>query len=221
MPIASFFAPSRCLSCRAPGPALCTTCRAAIVVLDGPLCTRCGAPTALPVAACRECAGRPLAFGHARAAVSHVGPVIRLLAVWKDRGLPVAGSILADLLVASLPPPDADALVAVPAAGDRKRWRGVDGPAALAVACSSAWGLPVRACLERVGTRPQRGLTVTARRSNARRSFVAVGVAPPRVVLVDDVYTTGATASACASVLRRAGARQVDVVVAARAVRRR
>jgi predicted amidophosphoribosyltransferase len=65
----------------------------------------------------------------------------------------------------------------------------------------------------------QRGLSRLERRSNVAGAFRPTDTAPARLVLVDDVYTSGATASAVASALRAAGARRVDVVTFARATR--
>ena len=67
--------------------------------------------------------------------------------------------------------------------------------------------------------RPQRGLSLAKRRRNVRGAFRPRTDAPPTVVLVDDVYTSGATVAAAASTLCKAGARRVDVVTFARAVR--
>jgi predicted amidophosphoribosyltransferase len=67
--------------------------------------------------------------------------------------------------------------------------------------------------------RPQRGLSLAARRRNVAGAFLATKSVPAELTLVDDVYTTGSTASAAASALRRAGARRVEVVTFARAVR--
>lgn len=67
--------------------------------------------------------------------------------------------------------------------------------------------------------RPQRGLGLAERRRNVRGAFVAAGPVADRVVLVDDVYTTGSTASEAAAALRAAGAGTVHVVTFSRAVR--
>ena len=67
----------------------------------------------------------------------------------------------------------------------------------------------------------QRELTLTERRRNVASAFRATGSAPARVTLVDDIYTTGATANAAASALRKAGAREVEVVTFARTIRMR
>jgi ComF family protein len=213
-------APARCAVCRAPGALLCDACRAILPRIRPPVCGRCGRPTVHPVERCRDCAGRRPAFHAAAAALvldDHVG---RLVRAWKDRGLADLDAVLADEIVAAVPRPLADGLVAVPAARHRATWRGVDGPARLAALLAEAWGLPLLdGLLLRRRARAQRGLAGDERRRNARRAFAARGAAPRRVLLVDDVLTTGATAHACAGALRGAGARRVEVVTAARVVR--
>ena len=69
------------------------------------------------------------------------------------------------------------------------------------------------------GRAAQKGLTLAERRKNVRGAFAATGPVPRTVVLVDDVYTSGATVSAAATALRKGGARRVEVVTFARAVR--
>jgi predicted amidophosphoribosyltransferase len=89
----------------------------------------------------------------------------------------------------------------------------------LARALGSRWELPVERLLVRSrSARPQRGLSKAERRANIRAAFRAAGRSPRAVGLVDDVYTTGATASAAARELKAAGARDVHVVTFARAV---
>jgi ComF family protein len=213
--------PERCAACARGERLLCPECRAALVVLGPPLCARCGAPVAWPVERCSECAGRRIPFATARAAVAYEGPARALVAAWKERGLRRLAGEASELVAAAVGRPRADALVPVPGDRDRTLWRGHNTAEALAAELARTWELPVAGLLarrHRVG--PQRGLPRAARRANVRDSFRAVGAAPARVVLVDDVYTTGATVSAAASELRRAGARRVEVVTFARAVRR-
>jgi ComF family protein len=219
--VRALFAPARCLSCRAPGPPVCAACDAALVRLSGPRCGRCGRPTLRDTDGCRECAGRRLAFASARGAVTLAGPAHALVRAWKDRGLRSAADVAASLVLAVVDrPPALTLVVPVPALRARAAWRGGDGAASLARLLGEAWQLEVAGPLRRDGSRPQRGLDRDERRRNARAQFRAVRAVSGSVVLVDDVYTTGATADVCARLLRRAGAARVDVVTFARVVRR-
>jgi ComF family protein len=214
--------PERCAACGGGETLLCETCRRALVVLVPPLCARCGAPTAWPVARCAECAARQLAFRTARAAVAYQGPARPLVAAWKERALrgvgALAGALVAELVVR----PDVDAIAFVPGEQERTLWRGVNTAEALATELAARWDLPRIAALARPGRGVrQRGLARAARRANVRGAFRAGARVPRRVALVDDVYTTGATVASAATELRRAGARSVDVVTFARAVRTR
>jgi predicted amidophosphoribosyltransferase len=91
---------------------------------------------------------------------------------------------------------------------------------ALARGLAARWELPEADLLRRTRRiRRQRGLSRELRRSNVRNGFSSLP-APLQIVLVDDVYTTGATVDAAARALKREGARRVQVVTFARAVRR-
>ncbi|HXV35214.1 MAG TPA: double zinc ribbon domain-containing protein [Gaiellaceae bacterium] len=212
--------PERCLVCGRGDELLCADCGRGLLVLRGTLCARCGAPTAWPVERCGECAGRRLAFASARAAVAYDGAARALVSAWKERGIGRVAGLAAGLVAETVTAPRADALAFVPGEGDRVGWRGANPAAELAGALAGRWGLPVERLLERARrVRPQRGLGRAERRANVRAAFRARGTAPATVCLVDDVYTTGATAGAAASELRRAGARAVHVVTFARAIR--
>ena len=169
---------------------------------------------------CNECAGRRLAFAGARAAVAYDGPVRRIVAAWKERGLRRLAAWAAELVVESVAQPSVGALVCVPADPDRRLRRGYHAAEQLAHELAGAWGLSLEPLLVRArGSPRQRGLTRAERRRNVTSAFACRGVVPPQVTLVDDVYTTGATANAAASALRRGGARRVDVVTFARTIR--
>ena len=199
---------------------LCARCRSSLRLLTGPLCERCGAPTAWPVTRCSECSGRKLAFASARAAVAYDGAVAKLVAAWKERGLRKIAALAAEIIVDVVPAPQAKTLACVPPDGDRSVKRGYHPAARLARELGERWELEVAPLLVRSGTRRrQRGLPLAERRRNVRGVFGPISEAPARVVLVDDVYTSGATVAAAASALRKAGARRVEVVTFARAVR--
>lgn len=212
--------PQRCLVCGRGGTQLCASCREALPPLEPPLCERCGAPTAWPVRRCRECAGRRLAFASARAAVGYDDAARAVVHAWKERGLRRLAAPAADLVAGRLPHPEAALVTFVPADRDRRLERGHNPAERLAVALAERWALPCAALLDRTRAGRQRGSTLAERRRNVRGAFGAVAAAPARVLLVDDVYTSGATVSAAASALRAAGARRVDVVTFARALRR-
>jgi predicted amidophosphoribosyltransferase len=212
--------PQRCVVCGRGGRQLCHGCRAALPLLDSPLCARCGAPTAWPVDRCRECAGRRLAFASARAACGYDEAARRLVHAWKERGLRRLAAGAARLVAERLPPPAVEAVTFVPAERGRRLERGHTPAEGLARELAALWELPCLPLLERTRGGRQRGSSAAQRRS-VRGAFRATGAAPRRVALVDDVYTTGATASACATVLRAAGAQRVEAVTFARAIRRR
>lgn len=206
--------------CSTPGAALCETCREALVRLHPPLCDRCGAPGPRPVRRCAECAGRRLAFVRARAGVVYDARARVLVREWKERGRRGLADEAAVLVLEVVPAPSVDAITHVPGDPERALRRGDVPPRALALALGARWDVPAVDLLRRQGQLPrQRGLALAERRRNVRDSVVVLGDAPRAVCLVDDVYTTGATADACASALRRAGARRVEIVTLARAVR--
>jgi predicted amidophosphoribosyltransferase len=216
-------APPACPACRAPltaaGAQLCLDCRRALPWLSGPRCGRCGLP--LPCAPPGgRCPAAVAAFERAWAPLAHDGPARQLVAALKFRGaLPVA-RVMAAQIAATVPREllDGAVLVPVPLHPARRRARGFDQAALIARALAARTGLPLAPCLQR-GGRPTRQLGAgrAARQAAARGQLLRVsGTAPARVLLVDDVHTTGATFDACAGALRAAGAARVDAVAYAR-----
>ena len=212
--------PVRCVVCAASGEELCTGCREGLPLVRPPLCERCGAPTAWPVRRCRECSGRRLAFASARAAVEYDERVRRLVAGWKERGLRRLSAQAADVVAAGVEQPRVAALTFVPPDRARVLERGHHPAERLARELGERWELPIAPLLARTRAVPhQRGLSLADRRRNVAGAFRPAVRSPARVALVDDVYTSGATANAAASALRKGGARRVEVVTFARVVR--
>jgi predicted amidophosphoribosyltransferase len=128
--------------------------------------------------------------------------------------------VAAGLVLETVPRPEVDLVTFVPPDGDRRLKRGHHPAERLARELGVRWELPVEPALVRGGpSRRQRGLALAERRRNVRGAFRAPGGVPAAVCLVDDVYTSGATANAASLALRKAGARRVEVVCFARAVR--
>jgi ComF family protein len=212
--------PQRCVVCERGGSQLCAGCRSELRRLEPPFCARCGAPTAWPVHRCRECAGRRIAFATARAAVAYDDAARRLVHGWKERGLRRLAAEAAALVAELLPAPEVDALTFVPSDRSRRLERGHNPAERLAQELAGLWEIPRLQLLARTRSGRQRGSSAEERRS-VRGAFRATTPAPRRVALVDDVYTTGATASAASTALRAAGARRVEVVTFARTLLRR
>jgi ComF family protein len=212
--------PRCCVVCGSTGALLCRACEARLAWLGDPRCERCGAPTAWRVERCRECAGRKIAFSRARAAVAYDDAAKRFVGAWKERGQRSLAEVAAEIVDGVVQRPSAATITFVPADHDRLLQRGHNPAQRLAEALGTRWQLPVVSLLRRApGRAPQKGLSLAERRRNVRGAFAATGAVPKTVALVDDVYTSGATVSAAATALRKSGARWVDVVTFARAVR--
>ena len=169
---------------------------------------------------CAECSGRRLAFGSARAALVYEAHARVFVASWKERGRRDLSTVAAELVTGVVGRPEVDAITYVPGDRDRGLRRGHVPAAALSAELSTLWSIPLHELLvRRPGIERQRNLPRAERRRNVAKAFAGKGAAPARVCLVDDVYTTGSTVGACAAVLRREGARRVEVVCLARAVR--
>jgi len=142
------------------------------------------------------------------------------VASWKERGLRRLAAVAADVVADALEPPRVAVLTFVPPDGDRSLKRGHHPAERLARELGDRWELPVKALLRRArAIDRQRGLSLAERRANVRDAFRPAGPASMALAVVDDVYTSGATASAAATALRKAGARRVEIVTFARAIR--
>jgi ComF family protein len=229
--VADLLYPPSCLACRSAvgsAQALCPACWRSMPFIERPVCERLGVPFALdlgPGLISPAAIADPPVFGKARAVARHDGPARGLVHKLKfsDR-LDMAGPMGLWMARAGAELTEgADALVPVPLHPVRFWRRRYNQSTLLAQEVSRACGVPVRPdWLARVkATRPQVGLTRAERAENLQGSFrvpegLRARVSGSRIVLVDDVLTTGATANAAARVLLRAGAASVDVLTFAR-----
>jgi predicted amidophosphoribosyltransferase len=204
------------------GALLCRDCEAALPPPPSPRCEDCGAT--LPSSAldlCRRCGTHARGFLLARSLGpydSGWGRLVRLLKF--DREPAVArflGSRLAELARGEARIADAEVVTYVPMTRGERRRRGANPSRQLAATTSRALGVPLRPLLRKRRRTPrQTGLPADARRRNVAGAFVAPRRGSEKVLLIDDIYTTGATADACGGALRNAGHEAVVVLTAAR-----
>jgi ComF family protein len=222
--IADLVAPLRCAGCgRDAEHDLCESCAHRVRVVAAPWCDRCGTPQTHHTNTCPACAHLG-GFGKARSLVEFAEPARRLTLQLKRRGRGELASIVGELLalLASREglAPDGAMIAWVPG-GRATRAHGFDHAAQIARALGRSLQIPAEPLLKRRNDGPrQADVPLEKRRENVATRFHATH-AEGHVLLVDDVYTTGSTAEACATALRRAGADSVDVLTWARTKRRR
>jgi ComF family protein len=237
--VLNFLLPVRCAGCDAFVPPqslhrLCAQCLAGLERLSEPLCRSCGIPLAagsrdIPV--CVRCTQVTPRFDKARALFGYrasydsqpnvLASVIRRHKYGPQQAL---GAVLAELLDGALPVDgDYDLVMPVPLHPSRLIRRGFNQSALLAAAVSRKLRrrLDIESLIRVIATVPQTAQDLDSRRRNVHKAFAVRyphRVADLKVLLIDDVMTTGATANECARVLRAAGARRVDVLTIARAI---
>lgn len=231
-PILDFALPPRCPCCGAitgEPHRFCLACWSALAFLGPPCCARCALPfdyEAGEDAVCGLCLSEPPRYDRLRAAVAY-GEVSRKVALkLKYGGRPGAAETIARFMERHLDADSGAILVPVPLHRWRIWRRGYNQAALIAGALARRSGIEARLDLiERVKrTPPLRGMGRRERSEAVRGAFRVAArhkeaVRGRAIVLVDDVYTSGATANACARVLKRAGAAQVNVLAWARVVR--
>jgi ComF family protein len=217
--------PAACLLCDAPissrdGDALvCALCRCRWRPVPGPLCDRCGQP-AFGDLACRICADWTPALRRVRSAVWLDQSARLAVHRLKYEGWWRIAESLAEAMRGLEPLTGRVSLIPVPLGARRARVRGYNQSERIAAALARRMGAPVRTDVLRRAreTQTQTALTPEARRANLAGAFTAGGARGLEVVLVDDVFTTGATLAAAAEALLAAGAASVDGVTFARAL---
>lgn len=230
-----FALPPRCPACGeivGDPHSFCFDCWQSLTFLGEPCCTRCGLPfeyggEAAAAVECARCLAEPPPFERLRAAVAY-GETARKVALrLKYSGRPAVAATLARFMARHVERGGEEALL-VPVPLHRWRiWRrGYNQAALIAGELAAPSGIPVDPhVLRRVRATPSlRGLNRRERAEAVRGAFridrsARERLRGRRILLVDDVYTSGATASACARVLKRAGAASVEIYCWARVVR--
>jgi predicted amidophosphoribosyltransferase len=213
-------APTVCVACTEPSDGdLCGACATRLIVCGEPRCERCGHPGSSESCRCGVLDG----FGRARSLVAFAEPARSLVLAVKRRGarrtVGAIGGLLASLAEREWGGGAFDVITFVPG-GRTTDEKGFDHARALASEVARRAGLPLRAAVRRAREGPrQADVSLADRASNVEGRF-SCERARGRFLLVDDVLTTGATASACGRALLAAGASSVDVLTFARTIRR-
>lgn len=217
--------PSYCPVCRGPSDLfiyspVCRSCWTEVKRYTGPACELCALPLASAAAKiCGTCTKQSPLFSRIISYGIYEGTLAEAIHQFKFYGLKRLARPLGRLLL-ELDIPAADGIVPVPLSDKGLRSRGFNQSLLLARTVAKEIGVPVLmdALIKKRETSPQIGLSARERRSNLKGAFKVLGdVADLRIILVDDVITTGATVSECSKEILEAGAKEVIVVALARA----
>ena len=206
--------PPACVSCRRSGAFLCAPCADTMTDATPPRCPCCWQPSRVD-GPCHDCRAARPAYDGLRSAVVYKGAARTLVLALKYRHTTAVATPMAALMATAVRRDEleVDVAIPVPLSGRRERIRGYNQAAVLARALGSELTLPMsRALVRRRHTPPQaRSADAVARLRNVAGAFACRGqdMAGQRVLLVDDVTTTGATLNACARALKEAGAAAV------------
>lgn len=209
--------PPHCVACRRAGALVCASCAQAVLPVGPTICASCGRPQAYSVPRCEQCqrlTTDPLSG--VRIAALHTTPLREMIHAFKYAQQPELAAPLARYLIAlvqTLPWwgtfPSVDGVIPVPLYSVRYQERGYNQAELLASAFCDRVQLPLQAgwLVRQRSTHSQVGLTAVERQRNVEDAFVAAdAVLGKRLLLIDDVYTTGATMRACAQAALDAGA---------------
>ena len=226
--------PATCTSCEMrlwddPVPFVCQTCWGTLVPIAGPCCPHCGVHYASPVALqqsptheCGACRTKPPAFTQTWSLFPYQSPLREAIVLFKYRGKRSLTKHFIQAMIPALPTlPTIDILMPVPLHPQRLREREYNQSLLLAHGLSQHLQIPLLlSCLLRVRpTAPQTSLSKKERLTNLRRAFAIDNVSRikgQRILLIDDVFTTGTTLHECAKALRKAGSGPVYGLTLAR-----
>lgn len=231
-----FILPADCAACGVPlttdpVPLFCTSCWDTVAPLRLARCSQCDRPLPSPVALtyspthrCHHCTVRPPAYVKAWTLYPYLPPLQDAICLFKYRGKVSLAKPLGHLMIAAIPASlDADLVIPVPLHPTRLREREFNQSLLLADQVATHLHLPLSFTnlVRIVPSEPQSTLSRKERMKNLRRAFAVrrpESIAQKRILLIDDVFTTGTTTNECAKVLRSAGAEAVFVLTLARTI---
>jgi ComF family protein len=222
----NLFFPPACVVCQAAGAVLCPSCEQAVQPIEQPICRICGRLFSGATGVCLVCAAESSpTLRLARSAALHIDPLRQMIHALKYENRPELASLLARYLVAAFDygdwrkiAPTIDVVAPTPMDARRQRQRGYNQADLLAAEFARRTRLLYEPHLLRRTrfVRPQVGLNAAQRQENVKDAFVAErSLAGRTILLIDDVFTTGATVRACAQAALAADAANVYALVLA------
>ena len=229
-----FFLPVHCSSCNSlltddPIPYFCSDCWSKISLMPAGRCSRCDRPFASSIATtcspnhvCQPCAERPPSYTRAWTLYPYTSLLRQAIRLFKYQGKVSLATPLAALMIARLPPFDSvELIMPVPLHSKRLRQREFNQALLLADAIGRHLNIPVAYTnlIRAISTPAQTTLSRKSRLKNLRRAFAVRhpdAIVKRRILLIDDVFTTGTTVNECAKTLRKAGSGDVFVMTLGR-----
>ncbi|MCX7817342.1 MAG: ComF family protein [Syntrophales bacterium] len=227
--------PRRCFSCGAQMSSdidqpFCINCIRSIKIIGSPICLRCGLPFESSITVdhlCSQCVSKVHTVDEVRSLCRYEGTFLKLIHDFKYRGNTILGSVLGEWLATNTYPhfsiEEYEVIIPVPLHRWRLYRRGFNQAVILARAVADRFGIPLdfEVLVRRRHGEPQTSLDRKARRQNVKGVFEVLDgsrICGSKVLLIDDVYTTGSTLEECAKVLKAHGVRKVGALTLARVV---
>jgi ComF family protein len=216
--------PTACAACGKLGPMICSQCRSRFSEIEGPGCLRCGRPSTNIVVTCFSCREKGYNLEKSRACFKYSEPLESVIRHYKYDGLHALAKPLGNLMAQKWPDwsQTPDMIVPIPLHVRRLRSRGFNQAQLLANQLGPSFGIEVNdhVLRRKRRTRPQVDLSPSERKKNVQQAFSAEqgAVKGKNILLIDDVFTTGATMISAAGALLEAGAKTVSAYCLARAV---
>lgn len=234
--VVRFLLPIHCSSCSSlltddPIPHFCTDCWSSIALMPEARCSRCDRPfpssiatTYSPTHVCQPCAERPPSYTKAWTLYPYTPPLQHAIRLLKYQDKVSLAAPLAALMIARLPPLESiDLIIPIPLHSEKLRQREFNQALLLADAIGQSLDIPVSYTnlIRTVSTPAQTTLSRKSRLKNLRRAFAVRhphAILKRRILLIDDVFTTGTTVNECAKALRRAGSADVFALTLSRTI---
>lgn len=211
--------PQRCPLCQKIAKGICEECRPKMRIIREPYCFSCGKQLDMETEEyCKDCRSTAHMYLRGRALLQYKGEekeaIHRIKYENKREYLKPLAEQMADVLEREVERWEIDVCVPIPMSLKKKRLRGFNQSEILADLLGKRWGLPVdKKLLKKTkDTAEQKKLTARERKENLKDAFEAKDCSGKRILLVDDVYTTGSTIDAASEVLKNAGASEVFFV---------